>query len=268
MVRPLAGGRFVATNLPLRVLVRMAYGVRDFQIVGGPSWLASGKFDIAATAPPGSPVDTPATMARLKTLLADRFKLRVHTETREMPVYALVVARSDGALGPDLKPSASDCSNAAADAQKRAEDIARGGAAAIASIMKPGAVVPCSIMPAIDPARPGAGFGLRANGQPMSLLTQLVTEATGRIVHDQTGLTGLYDFELRFDPETLMRLAAQAGLNLPAIPGVSPLAANSPFADSPSLMTALREQLGLRLDARRGPVEVLVIDGVEMPEPD
>ena len=83
-------------------------------------------------------------------------------------------------------------------------------------------------------------------------------------MHDKTGLTGLYDWELRFDPQVLMAMLPQLGLNIPAL-ARTPTAR---FADSPSLLTALQEQLGLKLDSQRGPVEVLVIDSAELPEPD
>jgi uncharacterized protein (TIGR03435 family) len=84
---------------------------------------------------------------------------------------------------------------------------------------------------------------------------------SGKLVQDKTGLTGLYDFELSFDPEVMLRMASQFGVNLPG-------PVNLPPSDSPSLLTALREQLGLKLDSARGPVEVLVIDSAEMPMPD
>jgi uncharacterized protein (TIGR03435 family) len=198
----------------------------------------------------------------MRSLLADRFKLKTHTETRELPVYALMVARSDGKLGPDIKPSSSDCSNPA-DAQKRAEEVAKGGGAELLSKMAKGETIPCMIMPAINPSNPAAGFGLRGNGQAMAGLTQFLTQLTGRMVQDKTGLTGLYDFELRFDPQVLMAMLPQLGLNLPAS-----ATANLPGSDSPALLTALQEQLGLKLESQRGPVEVLVIDSAEMPQPD
>ena len=115
MVRPQGAGGIAVTNMPLRLLVRMAYGVQDFQIVGGPSWQMSSKFDITAKAAEGTTKGTPDLLPLMKTLLADRFKLKTHTETRELPIYALIVARSDGKLGPDMKPSSSDCSDAAAE---------------------------------------------------------------------------------------------------------------------------------------------------------
>lgn len=258
MIMPPVGGRFSATNVPLRLLIRVAYELQDFQIVGGPSWQMSDKFDIVAKAEDGTARTMQAVLPLVKALLADRFKLKVHTETRELPIYALVIAREDKKLGPDIKPSTSDCSNAQAENQKRAEALAKGGPAALASVLpRPGETMTCSIGPGA--MRAGA-FGMRANGQAISILTQLLTQVTGRIVQDQTGLTGLYDWEMTFDPEILMRLASQAGVNLPA--GI-----NLPTSDSPSMLTALREQLGLKLDSRRGPVEVLVIDGAELPTP-
>ena len=266
MVLPQGLGGFTGTNVPLRLLVRMAYGLQDFQIIGGPSWQMSSKFDFSAKAAEGT-VKNPADMTPLlKSLLADRFKLKTHTETRELPIYALIAARSDGKLGPDMKPSTSDCSGAAAEAQKRAEAILKGGPAALMSMLpKPGETAKCSISPAIDLANPSAGFGLRADGLPMAQLAAMLTQFTGRSVIDKTGLSGLYDWVLRFDPQVLLAmLAQQTGINMPAI-GAQ---ASTLFADSPSLMTALQEQLGLKLDSQRGPVDVLVIDSAELPEPD
>jgi uncharacterized protein (TIGR03435 family) len=261
-VGPQGTGAIAVSNIPFRLLIRMAYGVQDFQIVGGPPWQMSSRFDITAKAPAGTnPPGDP--MSMMKTLLADRFKLKTHTETRELPIYALMVARSDGQLGPDIKPSAADCSNAAADAQKRAEEIAKGGGAALISMLIKGETIPCAIMPAMNPSNPTAGFALRGNGQSMSGLTQFLTQITGRMVNDNTGLTGLYDFELRFDPQVLLAMLPQLGFNVPAA-----ATANLPGSDSPALLTALQEQLGLTLDSQRGPVEVLVIDSAEMPPPD
>ena len=98
----------------------------------------------------------------------------------------------------------------------------------------------------------------------MSGLTQFLTQVTGRIVHDKTGLTGLYDFELRFDPQVLMAMLPQLGINVPGRRDRQSAASS----DSPALLTALQEQLGLKLDSQKGPVEVLVIDSAEMPQPD
>lgn len=262
LMLPPIGGRISATNMPLRLLIRMAYEVQDFQIVGGPSWQMSSKFDIVAKTEDGFKGSTKDVLPMMKTLLAERFGLQVHTETRELPTSALVIARSDKKLGPEIKPSTSDCSNAQAEAQKRLEAFTRGGPGALASVLpRPGETVPCSIGPVADPA--AGGFGLRANGQPLSMLINLLTQATGRIVQDKTGLAGLYDWSLHFDREVLMRLVSQLGINLPQ----AAIAAAAP-SESPSLLTALEEQLGLKLVSERGPVVVLVVDNAALPSPD
>ncbi len=261
-VLPPVNGRFTAQNVPLRLLIRLAYGVQDFQLAGGPEWLASARYDIAAKAEDGGGRTMDAVLPMVRALLADRFRLRTHTENRDLPVFDLVVARDDRRLGPSLRTSTADCSHAQADQQKRLEALARGGPAALAALVpKPGEVVPCAMSPLVDPTNPAGGFGLRASGMPVGTLTALLTSATGRTVRDKTGLSGPYDWELVFDPQVMLGLAAQAGVNLPA--GVT-----LPPSDSPSLLTALREQLGLKLDSTRGPVEVLIIDRIEMPTPD
>src|SRR5215813_12394348 len=107
--RNLPGGRFVATNITVRQLLLTAYHLRPFQLVGGPGWIDSDRFDIEARAPENSPPDQLMTM--LGTLIADRFKAVVHSETKEQPIYALMLARSDGAPGPKLKTSSVDCSS-------------------------------------------------------------------------------------------------------------------------------------------------------------
>jgi len=114
-------GRFTATNVTLRLLIRNAYQLQDFQISGGPGWLASDHFDIvakidaavqdeiAAAGPPRAGQGPSKIQLMIRSLLADRFKLEVHTETKEQPIYALVMARSDGRFGPQLKKSDTDC---------------------------------------------------------------------------------------------------------------------------------------------------------------
>jgi uncharacterized protein (TIGR03435 family) len=253
------GGRLTVANLPLRVLIRVAYDVQDFQIVGGPAELLSRKFDITAKAEDGTGRTLKEMSVLLRALLADRFALAVRTEAREAPIYALVVVRKDGALGPAMKVSASDCGGLEEQTQKRLETLAKDGPGAIMKALAAGPI-PCTIMPAGVPGTAGAGFGMRGNGQPMEGLVRLLTQAVDRSVVDDTGLTGLYDWELHFDPEVFLRAAGQAGLNLPPFPPAP--------SDSPSLMTAIQEQLGLKLEARRGPVDHLVIEHVEAPAPD
>jgi uncharacterized protein (TIGR03435 family) len=241
-----AADRFMAANVPLRHLVRLAYDLEDFRIDGGPSWQMSQRFDISAKAEDGFKGGEAEMMPMLRTLLADRFKLRVHMETRDLPIHALVIARDDGRLGRNLKPSSSDCPEA--ERQKLADTVAKGGIAEI--LGRPGETRRCVLASFGDTD----GVGLRANGQPMSVIAQMLTGVTGRIVQDKTGLTGLYDWEMKFDVLSM-------GVNLPK-------PANGRESNAPSLLTALREELGLKLESDRGPVEVLVIDGAELPTPD
>jgi uncharacterized protein (TIGR03435 family) len=249
-------GRLTAQNVTLRMLVMAAYQKQPFQIVGGPEWQNSSKFDINAKAEDAS-LTTDQMLELLKTLLAERFKLKVHTETREVPIYALVVSREDGRLGAKLKPSADDCPDFKVQQQQQLEAIAKGGLAALAAMRPaPGETKPCSILPM--PPTPGA-IGMKASGQSMAALTLLLTQLTGRPVVDKTGLTGLYDFDLVIGIQTLIRVYQELGVNVPPPPNLP---------EGPSLMTQLQEDLGLRLDSQRGPGEVLVIDSADMPTPD
>jgi len=255
MILP-ALGRLTATNVTLRLLVIGAYQKQPYQIVGGPPWQNADKFDINAKSEDGS-MPTDQILERLKTLLADRFKLRVHTETREAPIYNLVVARGDGKLGEKLKPSSENCPGLKEQQQKQLEALAKGGLSALASLQQGASQNPaCGITPL--PAEPGS-IGIKARGQAMSTLTLLLTQLVGRPVVDRTGLAGLYDFEFRIDMQTLLRIYADLGVNVPAPQGLP---------EGPSLMTELQEGLGLKLDSARGPTEVLVIDSAEKPTAD
>jgi uncharacterized protein (TIGR03435 family) len=237
-------GRLTILNAPLRFLVLRAYGpLFDFQIIGGPDWQMSRRFDIQAKAEDPA-ADMGAMLPMLKTLLEDRFQLKVHTETREMPIYALVVARDDGRLGANIKPSTADCSNPAPVP------------ADIAALLQAGRGVPCAIMPV--PTRVAGSMTLRADGASMAALARFLTGTTRRIVHDRTGLSGLYDWEMTYDRRVTPPPALQPSNNLPL----------SPPSESPQMTTALQEQLGLKLESTRGPVEVLVIDHAALPEPD
>src|SRR6185436_5879072 len=107
--RTLPGGGLAATNMTVRQLIVNAYRLRPFQATGGPDWIDSARFDIAAKAAPEHATTPVSSM--LRSLLADRFKQRVHTETKEQPIYALVVARADGRLGPKLTAFTGQCTN-------------------------------------------------------------------------------------------------------------------------------------------------------------
>lgn len=249
-------GRLTAQNTSLRILVMAAYQKQPFQIIGGPPWFNSDKFDINAKAVDGT-LTTDQMLEALKTLLADRFKLKLHTETRDVPIYALVLARSDGKMGAKLKPSADTCPDYKVQQQEQLEAIAKGGLQALAAAAAKGDT-PCSFAN-VPQTTPGA-IGLKARGQSLELMTLLLTQLMGRPVIDKSGLKGLYDFELTIDLQTILRLYSELGINVPGLP------ANLP--EGPSIMTTLQEDLGLKLDSQRGPGEVLVIDSAELPTPD
>lgn len=250
-------GRLTAQNITLRMLVMAAYQKQPFEIVGGPEWQNSDKFDINAKAPDTTPT-TDQLLGMLQTLLADRFNLKVHTETRDVPMYALMLARGDRRPGPKMKQSTDSCPDLKVQQQQQLEAIAKGGLQSLAaSAMKPGETRPCSV--GSFPAGPGL-IGLKASGQAMSTLALVLTQLMGRPVIDRTDLSGSYDFELTIDLQTLLRLQAEMGLPVPPLPAGLP--------EAPSLTTLLQEDLGLKLDSQRGPGQVLVIDSADRPAPD
>lgn len=250
-----AFGRLTAANATLRRLVYAAYRLQPFQVVGGPGWQNTARFDIDARAGDSS-VTTDRLLDLLKTLLADRFQLKVHTETREMPIFELTVSRDDGKTGDRLRPSVAVCPELAEQEQQRAETVAKGGVSALQP--KPGETQPCSIALLPSTSTPGA-LALQATGQTMQGLSVALTQLMGRSVVDKTGLAGRFDLSVLVDLQTLAQLSADLGDN------PRPLTLGTPGA--PALTTQLREDLGLRLDSRRGPVEVLVIDSAELPTP-
>jgi uncharacterized protein (TIGR03435 family) len=243
------GGRFVATNVPVRDLISIAYGqpqpLPNFQIIGGPGWTTSDRFDITAKAEgdpqPGAAGPPTQMFLMIRGLLADRFKLIAHEEMRDQPVYVLRVDRSDGKLGPNIHPSTVDCA-----AMRGAN---RGGPPGPPA---PGQAPACGAMMA-----PGR---MLSGGTPIEMLTNGLARLVNRVVIDRTGLTGNYETTLEFTPDQSQLPSGGLG-NLP--PGVP-----APPVDGPSLFTALKEQLGLRLDSEHAPVRVLIIDSIEQPTPD
>src|SRR5262249_37744301 len=155
-----------------------------------------------------------------------------------MPIYALMVARSDGRLGPQLKASTIDCM--AVNAGLRGGPP-RGGPADFN-----GAAPQCGVM-----GRPGGG---KAGGVPVHQIPQLVAQNVQRIVVDRTGLSGNYELDLTWTPEQFPQARGDAPPGAPALPPIDP--------NGPSLFTALQEQLGLKLESTRGPVDVLVVEKV------
>jgi uncharacterized protein (TIGR03435 family) len=244
-----ANGRFVATNVPLEILIAIAYDV-PFQsfgtprLSGGPEWLRSERFDIEARAEPGAvPAGMPSVerqqrmRAMLRNLLADRFRLSVHTDIRQMPVYAIVVAKN----GPKLERSnlqEKDCAVRAADApssggQFRVQDM------------------PCHQVGG------GQGRGLHASAATIAEVALHVANWSDRPVVDRTGLKGLY----RLDTEGWVPIRPP---QLP--PGVEPSPEQQAMADParPTLFLIF-ERLGLRLESQKAPIEMYTIEHVEKP---
>jgi uncharacterized protein (TIGR03435 family) len=211
IVRPLPGNQtYIVQNMPLRLIMTVAYSVTDRQIAGGPDWIATDPFDITAKA--GRSCTTDELHVMLQRLLEERFQLKVRHETRELPVWALVVDKG----GPKLPPH------------------------------DPG-----------DLDHPPLGLGPNRRGLAgpnvnINYFAFVLSRLLDRNVIDRTGLTGYYDISLDF---------ARDPLPGPRLDGAEPV----PAADSPNIFTALREQLGLRLESSRGPVEFLVIEHAQKP---
>jgi uncharacterized protein (TIGR03435 family) len=250
----LPGGRFTAENVPLRELLRFAFQIQPFQIEGAPSWAGSDRFDITAKAEGDIPPTQPGTVGpiqyMMRSLLADRFGLVYHDETKEMPMYHLMVAR-EGALGPKLTKSTTDC--AALFAARRGGGPGRGPGGPPPPMPAFGEKMVCGF-------RVGPGT-LSGGSIPLSQLANFLSQNLGRTVLDKTGLDGNYDFDVAYTPDQIPAPPPGAAPNgAPAFPPVDP--------NGPSLTTALQEQLGLRLDGTRGPVTMFVIDKVSQPTSD
>jgi uncharacterized protein (TIGR03435 family) len=200
-------GRLTATNVSLKSCIYFAYRIKDYQI-SGPDWLNSERYDIAAKAASGVPDEQ--LMPMLQTLLRDRFKLRLHRQTKERPVYALVVGKGGSKL----------------------HEVEAG------------------------PGKDNAGRGhLSAQKISMPRLAEILSRHMDRPVLDMTGVKGVFDLTLDYTPDDAR------GTPAPRDGGVEAIATDSPTG--PSIFVALQEQLGLKLEARKGPVEILVIDYAE-----
>jgi uncharacterized protein (TIGR03435 family) len=200
-------GRYQGTNVTLMRLIGLAYRpIQEFE--GGPDWIRADRFDVDATA--GGPATPDQMQAMLRTMLAERFALQVRQETRQRPVYALTLARTDGRLGDQLEPSDASCPDG------------------------PGT---CGVWMADD--------SLSSRGITMARLARELS-FVGRKVIDRTALAGAFDVNLQWAPDT-------------------PAAAPATGSDLPAIVTALQEQLGLKLEPTMGPVDVVVILGAERP---
>lgn len=231
------GGNYRSFGTTLKMLITQAYDVREFQVTGGPGWVNTDRWDVMAkserTASSDNTPEDPRKMTdeqrktvgdqmreRLRSLLAERFQLTLRRETKEEPVYALVVAKG----GPKLKES-------------EAKET-RG----------PGGMM-----------RMGRGQ-LSGQGVPLDMLARTLSNQLGRPVVDKTGLKGNFDFSLQWTPDP-----GQSGTPFGGPPPAGADAPPPPDPNGPSVFTALQEQLGLRLESQRGPLEILVIDRVEKP---
>ncbi len=210
-------GGVTLINVPLRAILQFAYNINTpSRLVGYPEWTNVERFDIQARAPEGM-TGVEQMRPMLQALLVDRFKMVAKIEKREIQSYALVKARADGRLGPNIKPAEKPC-------------------------VGPRGEAPLGI----QCVQGGAGGGARAIGIPIAQLAPMISLLVGRPVVDRTGLTGVYDLELKFSGDR--------------VDGALP-----PDPNAPSIFTALPEQLGLKLDAQRETVDVLVVERIERP---
>ena len=198
------GSRVTATAVTLLDLITSAYGVRYEQIAGGPGWMKTSHYDIVAKAEGEAPLTKEESRQMMQALLAERFQLKIHRETREVPVYALVVGKN----GPKLKETSAG---------------APGDNFVLSS---------------------RAGMHMEATRGTMEQLARQLSATAGRPVINKTGLTGYYAYQLDWTPG-----------NRPA----------DPESDTPSLFTAIQEQLGLKLETAKGPMEMLIVDRAEKP---
>jgi uncharacterized protein (TIGR03435 family) len=257
-------GQISYSNVTLKNVLRLAYNVKGYQL-SGPNWLDSERYDIVAKIPKGATKEQFQVM--LQNLLAERFKLKIHRETKELPIYALVVAKG----GLKMKETPKD---------ETVQDLA-GGPPPAGAGPGPNAGEP-QIKMGKDgmPQMPKGGFGggrggmmmmvnngrmrLQASKQPVTQIAEMLGNQLGRPVVDQTGLTANYDFTLDFAPDESMRMPGMMG-GMP--PGHGPEGGEgaAPASDSngPSLTTALQEQLGLKLESKKGPIDLIVIDNLE-----
>ena len=242
-MRTQPGGRFTATNARLKGLIAEAFEMAippsliDSRILGGPDWIGTERYDIVAKSStefqPSPDGPSRELLLMMRSILEERFKLVTHREKRELPVYELVVARADGKLGPGLHESDVDC-----------EAIGAAMRAGTLPPRQPNDPPPCRLMG--GPARTIAG------GATMRQLAANLSVRQERLVFDKTGLTGRFAFSLAWTPDQIPTEAPP-----PGIPPIDP--------NGPSLFTALQEQLGLKLQPAKAPVEVLVIDRIEHP---
>jgi bla regulator protein blaR1 len=225
--------RFGRPNATVSELMDYAFEVRGFQIIGGPGWLRSDRFEVAAKAESAVPQAQMRLM--VQRLLAERFGLQVHRETREMDTYGLVTARRDGQLGEKMRSSARDCGPIidAGNPRPRQGDEPP----------------PCAWFVALM-----NGFArLRLTGIRVPRFASVLEPMAGRKIVDRTNLTGTYDIEFDFLPDPGL-----LGLRIPNATALQQ-------SDIPPLATAVQDQLGLKLESEHAPVDVVLVDNVRLP---
>lgn len=232
-------GRLVAEESTVRDLVAVAYGRPRDQIVGGPDWMSSTRYAITATTPGDATREHAQVM--LRQLLADRFAFVSHLEQRELPVYALTLARRDGQFGSTLRRSSTECAPmtpASVDGAPPPPPPPPPGVETMRFLLERQTRLRCPTM-----FFPG---GISARAVTFDEFVYRLSRFAGRPIVDRTALSGEFDIDLVYQPEL-----AVVG------PGAG--------ATGPSLFSAVQDQLGLKLEATRAPIDVLVIDRVERP---
>jgi bla regulator protein blaR1 len=252
------GGRVFAVNLPLRELIRVAYGLRENQVIID-SPLASVSFDLEARA--GTAATREQATVMLRTLLAERFGFKAHSETRQLPVYRLERASAER-LGPKLRTSGKECGQL---------EFPTGPGAPPPPPPPPPSMAGTPLGPSEHWADcpsmffPG-GWSLRSMSMPA--LAVALERIVRRAVVDRTGLSGVFDMDITYTPEAFeVPFPGAAGRGIGGGPGDGSAASSAPAGQQAgtALFTALRDQLGLRLESDRAPVDVLVVDNVQPP---
>jgi uncharacterized protein (TIGR03435 family) len=222
--------RFHVSNYTLRRLIEYAYAMPQFRILGGPAWMESERWEVSARADRiASPEEK---RAMVRQLMAERFQLKAHLETRELATYTLVHARGDRRLGSNMRPAVIDCEPFHSDPRSILE--------APADTRRR-----CTVSNRVFG---GGVLTMRFNGTTTTRLAAYIETRLGRVVVDRTDLAGSFDIELTYEDERFL--------------------GSSKRREAPPLPIALQDQLGLRLVASRGPVGMLVIDSAERPTPD
>ncbi len=241
-------GRIHYPFMSLKALLMSAYDVKDFQI-SGPAWLDTERFDITATMPPETTKEQLRIM--LQNLLAERFKMKSHRETRELPMYSLTVARGGPKMTESVEkpPAASDVDPSLPSQPKMGPDGFP--------------IVPLPARPGIFTIMMPTRARFIAQKQTMADLAERLTRQLSRPVTDLTGLKAKYDFILTFSPEGM---SGPMGPMVPpagTVPAGGPVGAPADTETPPDIFAAVQAQLGLKLEAKKGPVEMLVIDHIE-----